>query len=320
MLPDDVLLEIFGFCADENRRWKKEIEAWQTLVHVCRRWRSVVFGSPRRLNLQLVCSDKTLVTDKLDIWPAFPLLVQCNDQIEHVDNVVALLQRSRLRRIKLRHVPNTDIDKLLAAMQVPFPNLRILRLAWLDARPEETVRVLPDTFLRGSAHRLRHLYLRGIPYPSLPKLLMSATHLVDLNLYDIPHSGYFSPEAMVTALSTLTSLKELVLLFQSPLSRPDRASRHPPPKMHIILPVLTRLFFKGVTEYLDDLVARIDAPQLNNLDITFFNQILFNTPQLIQFISRIPALNALEEAHLIFKDGHAGVRLSPQTSGSKASK
>jgi F-box-like len=45
MLPDDVLLEIFDFYVnkDKDKYYKNEIEAWQTLVHVCRRWRSVVF-------------------------------------------------------------------------------------------------------------------------------------------------------------------------------------------------------------------------------------------------------------------------------------
>ncbi|KAN0109365.1 hypothetical protein V8E52_009337 [Russula decolorans] len=37
----------------------------------------------------------------------------------------------------------------------------------------------------------------GIPFPGLPKLLLSATHLVQLWLANIPHSGYISPEAMV---------------------------------------------------------------------------------------------------------------------------
>jgi hypothetical protein len=57
--------------------------------------------------------------------------------------------------------------------------------------------------------RLRILYFRhrGIPFPGLPKLFLSATHLVTLLLCDIPHSGYFSPEAMVTALSSFTSLE-----------------------------------------------------------------------------------------------------------------
>jgi hypothetical protein len=59
MLPDDVLLEIFDFYVDEDLREydfsKHVVEEWQTLVHVCRRWRRVVFRSPCRLNLRLVC-------------------------------------------------------------------------------------------------------------------------------------------------------------------------------------------------------------------------------------------------------------------------
>ena len=35
-----------------------------------------------------------------------------------------------------------------------------------------------------------------------------------LHLQPIPHSGYFSPDAIVTALSKLTNLKEFWLKFQ----------------------------------------------------------------------------------------------------------
>jgi hypothetical protein len=66
-LPDDVLLAIFDFCADEDRNSKKGIEGWQSLVHVCQRWRGVVFGSPRRLNLRLVATNRTPVRDTLDV-------------------------------------------------------------------------------------------------------------------------------------------------------------------------------------------------------------------------------------------------------------
>jgi hypothetical protein len=39
---------------DENfKRWFT-IQAWHTLVHVCRKWRTVVLGSPRRLDLRLL--------------------------------------------------------------------------------------------------------------------------------------------------------------------------------------------------------------------------------------------------------------------------
>ena len=160
--------------------------------------------------------------------------------------------------------------------------------------------VLPNSFLGGSAPRLRFLTLRGIPFPGLPKLLLSATHLTNLHLICVPHSGYFPPEAMVTVLSRLTSLESLDLAFQSPPSLPDRATRRPPPPKRFVLPVLTYFGFKGVGEYLDGLVVRIDAPLLERLDITFFNQILFDTPQLIQFITRTSALMTPETARVYF--------------------
>jgi hypothetical protein len=310
MLPDDVLLAIFDFCAgDENERTKREIEAWQTLVHVCQRWRSLVFGSPRHLNLRLVCTSRTPARDEQDIWPDLPLVIQCYDYpIDNVDNIVAELERrNRVRQIRLG-VSSLDLEKVLRAMQQPFPELTQLWL-WSDDEIDET-RALPDSFLGGSALSLRHLYFRGIPFPGLPNLLLSATHLVDLDLRKIPHSGYISPEAMVSALSALTSLGILRLGFQSPRSCPGWASRYPPPPTRFVLPVLTYFRFKGVSEYWDNLVARIDAPRLSSLDITFFNQIIFDTPQFIQFISRTPTLKALEKAIVTFMDGAAIVSLT----------
>ena len=62
------------------------------------------------------------------------------------------------------------------------------------------------------------------------------------------------------------------------------------------------LFFIGVSEYLDDLLARINAPLLDNLDITFFNQLIFDTPQLAQFISRTPTFKTHNKAHVKFSN------------------
>jgi len=69
------------------------------------------------------------------------------------------------------------------------------------------------------------------------------------------------------------------------------------------------LTFIGVSEYLEDLVTRIDAPLLNQLHITFFLQLIFDTPQLAQFISRTPNLNAYNEACVTFSDSHATTAL-----------
>jgi hypothetical protein len=118
---------------------------------------------------------------------------------------------------------------------------------------------------------------------------------------------------MVTGLPMLTSLETLSLQFQSPRSHPDWEGRHSPPTTRSVLPNLTYFRFKGVSEYLEDLVARIDAPQLNGLDVTFFNQIDFDTPQLAQFISRTPAFKALNEASVFFRDSAASVTLLSQT-------
>jgi hypothetical protein len=317
MLPNDVLLAIFDFYAHQGHTFKREIEAWQSLVHVCQRWRSVVFGSPRRLNLRLVCTSKTPARDRLDIWPALPLLIQDRTyQTEGGDNIVAVLERSdRVDNIELHGDLSSPVENVLTAMQVPFPKLTELQLRLRGKT--ETVRVLPDSFLGGSAPRLRLLRLEYLPFPGLPKLLLSATHLVSLFLWGVPHSGYFSPEAMVTALSALTNLQLLWLDFQSPLSCPDRESRRPPPPTRNVLPVLTTFWFKGVPEYVEDLMTRIDSPRLKVLNITFFNQVVFDTPQFTQFIHRTPTLKPLEKARIIFQGHAVSVNLSqvsPQAS------
>ena len=314
VLPDDVLLAIFDLYVDEatNIIWdetltKELVEGWQPLVHVCRQWRNVVFGSPRRLNLRLGCSFKTPARDKLDIWPALPLIICGNrrKQSDSVDNITAVLERSdRVRQVSLFEISGLHLKKVLAAMQVPFPKLTRLELNVLGP-------VLPDSFLGGSAPRLQLLQLRGVPLPGLPKLLLSTTHLVTLRLERIPHSGYISPEVMVTALSTLTRLRFLNLKFQSPRSRPDPTTQHPPPSTCSVLPSLTHFSFKGVGEYLEDIVARIDVPRIKRLSIGFFIQIE-DTPRSIPFICHIPRFEAFKTAHLFFGDDGAEVELYSQ--------
>jgi hypothetical protein len=168
--------------------------------------------------------------------------------------------------------------------------------------------------LGGFAPHLETLSLEGIPipFPGLRKLLLSTTDLINLDLDNVPHSGYFSPEAIVTCLSALTRLDSLHVGFESPRSRPYRGSRRPPPPTRTLLPSLTNLMFTGVSEYLEDLVARIDTPLLSNLEMRLFHQLIFDTPQLAQFISRSSLIQrdeAPDEAHLTFSDSHVIVSL-----------
>jgi hypothetical protein len=306
-LPDCGLLEIFAFYV-----YEEQIEAWCALVHVCRRWRSVVFMSPRRLDLRLCCRAGTLVRERLDVWPPLPIVVMVyGDEAWDEDDIIAALEHNdRICEIDLRpgYVPNSRLEKLFAAMQQPFSALTRLQLHY-EAR-DQTAPVFPNSFLGGSAPLLQSLILGGIPCPGLPKLLLSATHLVTLELSGIPHSGYFPPEAMVNGLSVLIRLERLVIEFDSPQSRPGWQRRRLPPPTRTLLPVLTTFQFKGAGEYLEDLVARIDAPLLNDLEITFFQQLIFDTPQLAQFISRTPRFKAYDGARVVFSELEIRITLS----------
>jgi hypothetical protein len=327
MLPDGVLLEIFDFYVDEDVHKDldgdyERIEEWITLAHVCRRWRGVVFQSPRRLNLRLLCTPETPARDILDIWPPLPLIVQdlndfYYDDTSGVDNIIDALGHSdRVCQIDLSCLTRSKLEYFTdsAPMHKPFTELTDLQLSGFGRDS-----ILPDSFLGGTVPRLRLLVFWGIPFPGLPKLLLSATHLVYLSLHDIPRSGYIPPEAMATSLSALTSLEFLRLEFQCPQPRPGPAlgSRRPPPPplTRSILSSLTGICFKGASEYLEVILSRIDAPRLDELDITFFNQIIFDTPQFSQFISRRPTLRAPEIGHISFNSQGIIVKFPSQPSG-----
>jgi hypothetical protein len=160
MLPDEVLLGIFHFYAGEVTCERIFIEAWQTLVHVCQRWRNVVFGSPRRLDLVLNCTPGTH-RDKLNVWPPLPLLIldrgRLTIRLDDIQNIVALLGHSdRVRRISLTKISSSHyLENVLAATQKPFPQLTYLALRPPYGPTRVKMPVVPDSFLGGSAPRLR---------------------------------------------------------------------------------------------------------------------------------------------------------------------
>ena len=175
MLPDVVLLKIFDFCLDEDVE-DEDIEEWHTLVHVCRNWRNVVFGSPHRLNLQLYCTATTPVRQMLDIWPLLPIIIEAYsiDKWDN-DNIIAALEHNdRISKLVIFDIQSSETEKALAALQKPFPALTYLQFE-LKA---ELAQVFPASFLGGFVPALQSLVLEHIPFPGLPKLLLSATHLV----------------------------------------------------------------------------------------------------------------------------------------------
>ncbi|KAH9972601.1 hypothetical protein BGW80DRAFT_1313721 [Lactifluus volemus] len=100
---------------------------------------------------------------------------------------------------------------------------------------------------------------------------------------------------MVTGLSALTRLKCLYIEFdESVVSRPNRITRCSSPLTRAILPALIVFKFQGTDEYLEDLLARIDAPQLKSLEITFFHQDIFDIRQVVHHSQNFGSLNRAE--------------------------
>ena len=238
-----------------------------------------------------------------------------------MDNIITTLKHNdRVCQIALKPIPGWQWGKFRAAMSHPFPELTHLRLKSDDER--ETPPVAPDSFLGGSTSgtpNLRFLWLERIPFPGLPNVLLSAAGLVDLRLWDIPHSGYISPDAMVICLAALTRLENLDLEFESSLSRPDRENQRRSLSTRSVLPALTRFWFRGTSEYLDDLVAQIDAPLLSGFFICFFHQLIFDTPEIAQFISRTPTLKLHKQSQMLcFSDWGASVIFTRKGTSDKA--
>jgi len=188
------------------------------------------------------------------------------------------------------------MEGFVEIMHKPFPErLTILHLSAVGVPAAGAVRIFPNSPFSGSTFdsRLRELWLENCHFPALHKLLSSATGLVTLHLWNIPHSEYISPQAMVVSLSVMTRLETLHLKFRSPHSRPDPESRLSPPQARLVLQTLTELVFQGVHEYLEDFVAQIDTPQLYTLRIVIFMGITFDVPHLHRFVNRAKNLEKL---------------------------
>ncbi|KAI0251544.1 hypothetical protein BJV78DRAFT_427235 [Lactifluus subvellereus] len=127
--PDNVLLDIFEFYREAEYDLLPVGWPWNKLVHVCQRWRYVVFASPLRLDLCLICTSKTPVREALDVWPPLPITIDLSGPCDHVDDVIATLKhRDRVRAIGMLGLTNSQLERLAPMMQEPFPVLTWLRL------------------------------------------------------------------------------------------------------------------------------------------------------------------------------------------------
>jgi hypothetical protein len=289
------------------RPWKAS-RAWHTLVHVCQRWRSVVLASPVYLKLFLVCIyTNTSRMKDIDIWPSLPLLVWIRAyNFERYYLPAVLEQLDRVRCIVF-DVTSFKAEQIRTAMLKPFPALTHLDVL------SNGQQVLPDTFLGGSAPRLQYLRLFYISFPTLPKLLLSTSDLVQLHLLHMPTSGYISPDAMATSLSALTKLEALTIgFYYRQASLLPQSTLHPPQQTRAVLPSLTFLRFEGISEYLNVLLTMIDAPHLQHLSVKFFDRLILQIGQLPRFISYVGMPRSFDHAEVVYSHYSVQTRLHPR--------
>ena len=254
--------------------------------------------------MYLLLKNGSPTLDSLAHLPPLPLVVDyCSmttnrARQDELSILTGLQQRDRVRRTSLQ-VPSPCLGIFLAKMSDLYPILEDLSLS--STTEEEANIVLPSTFC---APNLRHVALHGIGLPSGWSLSTSTATLVTLTLTRIPAPYYFHPGQLVTQLQGLLHLEELSIGFAVPIPLPSTEGELlPAPMARVTLPTLKRLMFRGVAIYLENLVAQINAPLLEQLIVTLFFELAFTLESLTQFIHITGGLKCLSTKVLFNKEG-----------------
>ena len=242
--------------------------------------------------MHLECTNGSPILDTLDHLPPLPLFVSYTPitvptEQDELGICHALRQHDRVRHIKLVLLPSI-LHNVVMLMGERFPMLEHLSLSFAATIKHSRPLTLPKAFL---APNLLHLALVGIGLPKRLRVLTSTDSLVTLKLSKTQASSYFRPRVLVARLASLPKLKVLSIEFSVPIPRPrterELLGENGTP---VTLPSLKRLQFKGVSAYLESLIAQIRVPLLEQLEITLFNQIAIALPHLSYLISITGAL------------------------------
>ena len=303
MLSDDVLLNILIRFLGGYSRFRP------TLVHVSQRWRQILFASPlgRALRLHQLYGMPVLNTQ--EIRPTLPIIQDFGGSptlhfpaAEDEDRVVAALKQSfHVTSISLA-VTNSLLEKF-SAIKLPFFKLEDLVLLSRD----NVQLILPSYFQWGP--RLRRLHLTGIAFPALLQRISYSKHLVDiqLQLLEISHimMGWLSPGEFANALSQTRQLQSLLLHL------PSTTVPIPPSSgERVLLPALTHLNLQGFTGYLEGFGSRLDAPNLRDIEIAFFDESIFDVPKLRDFIDQIERQKSHRRADILSSEYSISISLT----------
>ena len=307
LLDYDSLLQIFSCYRLEDRdNWHLR-HTWWRLAHVCRRWRYLIYHSPSHLDVCLRLTNGSPSMATLSHLPPLPLVIDYSDRTgiltrKNEDNIdLGLQQHGRVRWVALQ-APSSRLRMWLEPMNKLFPRLRGLSL--LSTTTGEMSLALPETF---QAPDLHHLSLHGIGLPKGLALLASMITLSILTLTNIRDSCYFPPGQLVTQLKGLPYLEELSIGFAIPIPLPSSEGvLLPAPVSPVTLATLRQLTFRGLGVYLDNLVAQINTPLLEQLNLILFFEIAFTLVNLTEFIHRTEGFRP-PAAQVIFNKNSASI-------------
>jgi len=226
--------------------------------------------------------------DMLAHSPPFPLVVELFGDItadEEAGVIFALEQRSRVRRIRFQ-LPIPKLQMLIAAITEEYPILEYLIMG-PSIEDHSSVLIIPEAL---QAPHLHHLSLIGFALPIGSRLLTTATGLVTLNLRTNHPFTYFQPNTLLQWLSFMPQLETLVISLIPVRNLDVKRQLTRVLTTHLTLPNLRWFVFQGVSTYLEAVVHQTTAPHLEKLQISFFNQLTFSVPHLLQFMGRIENL------------------------------
>ena len=313
-MNDDLLVEIFDFCCPDNISpntypWNW----WYTLSHVCQRWRRVLFATPARLGISLVCNSRTPVKELLANSPPLPLIIYWGnpgtfDTDDSLRNVLrALKHPDRVRRITL-HMHGSSLHKIFSFAKGPFPILETLQLY---CSLKDIPRISPSML---EAPNLRHLQLSDLTF------LSSSKQLLNPNAIILPSIVTFSlgeittkPTELLGLLKRMPRLKVLKIgvSFSIPSERTERSEKgllkgDQPESAPLDLPDLEELEYKGTSDYLEAIAARITVHSLKKLTIEVSNAVDYPNATTFRYLSQLisgAADLSFEFARVRFKDG-----------------
>jgi hypothetical protein len=226
------------------------------------------------------------VEDLLAHSPTVPIIIYYGnpepfDQQDDVEGIrLALQRRDRVCRINL-HLPSSSLRKVFKYMNGSFPVLETLQLYCSSLQNEDAK--LPSTF---EAPKLRHIQLsdfRLVPQATPPLSAsagMFSPSLVSFSLGEVMPSQYQSVAHFVECLSVMPQLKNLKMGYLFPVEVDETIQK----ASTLRLGNLEELQFHGFSPYFEALAARITAPSLKKLTLTFTDNLDVRLPNLSDLI------------------------------------